>query len=142
MDVSKRIKELREKAGYSNRQLGLKADIPQTIINRLERGVREADVPIIEKICAALNITLKEFFDVENEEALNLNPEYIKLINTVKVLPEDKLKILNDVAEGFKESIFKKNGDVLQIKQEIDAPDMPEEDKEKIYEFIKNKKEH
>lgn len=70
MDVGKRIKELREKCGYSTNKLAEWSGIAQSHIRKVELG--EADITIgrLQIICDALGITLSEFFSAEgNDEA-------------------------------------------------------------------------
>lgn len=138
MDALKRIMELKDKANISSAELCRISGIPQTTMSKIEHKIRSVDLPIIEKVCAALHISLKDFFDVEDGETLELNPEYIKLINTAKGLPEEKLKILNNIADEFKETTFIIDGQEIKVKQKGDAPEIPKEDLMKLVEYLKN----
>ena len=60
----KRIRELRQQRGLSQEQLALNAEITPAYLGQVERGIRNATVAIIEKICTALTISLADFFSV------------------------------------------------------------------------------
>lgn len=138
MDALKRIIELKEKANISSAELCRISGIPQTTMSKIEHRIRSVDLPVIEKVCASLHISLKDFFDVEDSEILELNPEYIKLVNTAKDLPIEKLKILNEIANEFKETTFIVDGQEIKIKQKSDAPEILTEDLIKLVEYLKN----
>lgn len=59
-----RIKELRTERSLSQERLALNAGITPAYLGLVERGKRNATVTTIERICAALNISLAEFFSV------------------------------------------------------------------------------
>ena len=61
-NCGKRIKELRQERGLSQEHLALSADITPAYLGLVERGKRNATVLTIERICAALDITLVDFF--------------------------------------------------------------------------------
>jgi transcriptional regulator with XRE-family HTH domain len=67
MDLQKqfglRIKELRQKMGLSQEALAFKAGIDRTYMTGVETGKRNVSVKNIEKIIAALEIPVSEFFN-------------------------------------------------------------------------------
>ena len=64
----KRIKELRVERGLSQERVALNAGITPAYLGLVERGQRNATVNIVERICAAMNVTLREFFAERNED--------------------------------------------------------------------------
>lgn len=68
MDIKKRfgskVKKLRLEAGLSQEQLAYKAEIDRTYINDIEKGERNVSIEIAEKLAIALNIKLKDLFDL------------------------------------------------------------------------------
>ena len=66
LKIGQRIKELREKAGMSQKDLAYAADLDRSYIASIENGQRNVSIVNIEKIANALNVTLKEFFN-DNE---------------------------------------------------------------------------
>ena len=66
LKICQRIKELRETAAMSQKDLSYAADLDRSYIASIENGQRNVSIVNIEKIATALNVTIKEFFnDVE-----------------------------------------------------------------------------
>ena len=63
MDISKRLRWLREKSGYTQNGLAERAGVSQTHLRRVELGQADITVNHLQLLCDALGITLKEFFD-------------------------------------------------------------------------------
>ena len=86
MDVGGRIRLLREKAGFSQNELAGRADISQTHLRRVELGQAGITVDHLQMVCDALGITLKEFFDIEENQddflgaIANLTPKQKQLL--------------------------------------------------------------
>lgn len=65
--VGQRIKELRHKLGISQEELAARANIHRTYIASLEVGKRNISIVALEKVVAALEISLSDFFVFEEE---------------------------------------------------------------------------
>ena len=63
LKIGQRIKELRETASMSQKDLAYTADLDRSYIASIENGQRNVSIVNIDKIAAALNVTLKEFFN-------------------------------------------------------------------------------
>ena len=64
--IGQRIKQLRETADMSQKDLAYTADLDRSYIASVENGQRNISIVNIEKIAKALGVTLKEFFnDIE-----------------------------------------------------------------------------
>ncbi len=61
--IGKRIKELREQASMSQKDLSYSADLDRSYIASVENGSRNISIVNIEKIANALNVSLNEFFN-------------------------------------------------------------------------------
>lgn len=61
--VGNRIKELRNKLGISQEELGFRSGVHRTYIASLEVGKRNVSIVTLEKIVIALKVSLSEFFD-------------------------------------------------------------------------------
>ena len=59
------IKKLRNEKGISQEELANRAELDRTYITSVEKGRRNISIVNIEKICNALNVSLKEFFNSE-----------------------------------------------------------------------------
>lgn len=58
----KRVRELREKQGYSQEELGAKAKLHRTYIGMVERGEKNITLENIEKVAKALNTPIATIF--------------------------------------------------------------------------------
>ena len=63
--IGQRIKDLREKAEMSQKDLAYTADLDRSYIASIENGQRNVSIVNIEKIAAALGMSLKDFFNDE-----------------------------------------------------------------------------
>ena len=61
--VGNRIKELRNKLGISQEELGFRSGVHRTYIASLEVGNRNVSITTLEKIVVALEVSFSEFFD-------------------------------------------------------------------------------
>ena len=61
--VGNRIKELRNRLGISQEELGFRSGVHRTYIASLEVGKRNISISTLEKIVKALEVSLSEFFD-------------------------------------------------------------------------------
>lgn len=68
MKVGERIKELREKIGFTQNKLAEWTGVSQTHLRRIELGEADVTVSYLQMICDAPGVTLKDFFVDENEQ--------------------------------------------------------------------------
>ena len=61
--IGLRIKNLRELANMSQKDLAYSSDLDRSYIASVENGQRNISIKNIEKIAIAFNVTLKEFFN-------------------------------------------------------------------------------
>lgn len=61
--IGKRIKQLREAANMSQKDLAYTADLDRSYIASVENGQRNISIVNIEKVAHALSVTVKRFFD-------------------------------------------------------------------------------
>ncbi|MBO5906593.1 MAG: helix-turn-helix transcriptional regulator [Clostridia bacterium] len=85
-DVSKRIKELREKSGLTVNGLANLAGISQSYLRDIELGNKKPTVEYLEYICDALKISLVTFFDFSSND-----DELLSLIARLTAKQKDKL---------------------------------------------------
>ncbi len=63
LKIGQRIKELRETANMSQKDLSYASDLDRSYIASVENGQRNVSIVNIEKIANALGVTLKQFFN-------------------------------------------------------------------------------
>lgn len=61
--VGKRITQLRKAKNLSQEQFSYEADIERTYLTHIENGRKNISLSTLDKIVAALGITIKEFFE-------------------------------------------------------------------------------
>ena len=66
MDVSKRLRDLRERCGYTQNGLAERAGVSQTHLRRIELGQADVTIGHLQLLCDALGISLSEFFMTES----------------------------------------------------------------------------
>ena len=88
MDVSKRLISLRQQCGYTQNGLAERAGVSQSHLRRVELGEADITVNLLELLCDAMGISLKDFFDEQTSDdeittALSrLSPKQKKLLLT------------------------------------------------------------
>jgi transcriptional regulator with XRE-family HTH domain len=64
--IGQRIKEIRKEKNLTQEAVAFKAEIDRTFMNHVENGKRNISIETLEKvICSGLEITLREFFDID-----------------------------------------------------------------------------
>lgn len=75
LKIGQRIKELRESADMSQKDLAYNANLDRSYIASVENGQRNISIVNIEKISLALNVTLKSFFNNNEFDDAAKRPE-------------------------------------------------------------------
>ena len=65
--VGKRIRTLRLTVGLSQEKLAFKSGLDRTYIGSVERGERNIAIINLNKVCGALDISIAEFFNFDDE---------------------------------------------------------------------------
>ncbi len=86
IEIGKKIKMLRERKGWSQRQLATESGQSPSYLPELERGEKCPTVEVLDNICFALGISLAEFFsepvEIKKRDKLaELSPEQKQLFN-------------------------------------------------------------
>ena len=67
MEVGERLRELREREKFTQNKLAEWSGLSQTHIRHVELGQADITVGSLRLICDALGITLKDFFNVDEQ---------------------------------------------------------------------------
>lgn len=62
MNISERLKTLREQCGYTQNGLAERAGVSQTHLRRVELGMADITVGHLQLLCDAMGISLHDFF--------------------------------------------------------------------------------
>ena len=92
--IGRRIRSYRMQMGFSQEQLAERSNLHATYIGQLEREEKNATLESIEKVAAALDVSLSELF--ENTEAYRKNKvqdemRIFELIHGVPAVQQKKI---------------------------------------------------
>lgn len=79
--IGPRIKELCDKQQITKYRLSQMTGVTQTVLSRIIKGQNTPTIQTLEKICAALNISLAQFF-AKDENPPDLTVEQKEIIET------------------------------------------------------------
>ncbi|MDE7087628.1 MAG: helix-turn-helix domain-containing protein [Clostridia bacterium] len=92
IEVGKRVRQLREEAGFSQNKLATKAGIAPSYIPDIEKGKKCPTVQTLGYICFGLGITLAEFFrDSDEQKELNTTIQNL----TARLSPKQQTMLLD-----------------------------------------------
>ena len=92
--IGPRIKELCDKQQLTKYRLSQVTGVTQTVLSRIIKGENVPTIQTIEKICAALNISLAQFF-AKDENPPDLTAEQREIIETWNGLtPEERERLM------------------------------------------------
>jgi len=90
MDIGPRIRHLRKARNRTLEELAREVGLSQPFISQIERNLKAPSLDTLEKICAALGVTMAEFFssgpalmphnDRLTEAASRLTPQQTELL--------------------------------------------------------------
>ena len=101
MNVGEYIKQLRNKNGYSQEQLGRLVGVQRAAVQKWECGkVQNLKRETITKLAGVFNVSPASFFSGDDNEEM-MNPLLDELMTVAKKLPSDKVETLIHVAEGM-----------------------------------------
>lgn len=100
MDVQARIRELMGIKGWSEYRLAKEAGLPQSTISHLFKRNNAPTYPTIEAICAALGMTMAQFFADEGE-AVALTPEQREILILWGTLTDEQRRIVKSIMLQF-----------------------------------------
>lgn len=96
MNVLEKIAKYRLERNWTEYQLAEKSGLPQSTISSWYRKNQIPTIPSLEKICAAFNLTLAQFFSDDDKNPLPLTESQSILIHEWNRLDENQKKaILN-----------------------------------------------
>lgn len=92
MNIDKRITYFRTLKGYSVNKLATLSGISQSYLREIELGNKNPTVEILSILCETLEISLKDFFDEQEQEGFFQDP----LISKIYQLSSKQRKSLLD----------------------------------------------
>lgn len=102
-DVGSRVRYFRKLRGWSQEKLALNAGINPAFLGHLERGMKSPTITTLEKLTAALDITLEELFAQNIETDDSRQTEIKRILYTIRDLEEAELKRMADIIQKVME---------------------------------------
>lgn len=91
MNIDKRITHFRTLKGYSVNKLATLSGISQSYLREIELGNKNPTIEILSIICETLEISLKDFFDEQNQDRFFQDPLIAKIY---QLTPEQRNSLL------------------------------------------------
>lgn len=133
MDISKRLKELREIHNLTQEELAKGLNVSRTTISNYENGSRSPDIEMINNIADFYNITINSIFsdEIEYKPKQIVNHFKYKVITVVALLFSTLIIILsNIIPKGYNygydiydDELKVKNSEVISIVEVLDKID-------------------
>lgn len=73
VDLSNRIRQIREALGYTQADIAYRCDISPSAYGQIERRAIKATVVTLYKIAHAMNVSLAFLVDIQNEQEIEKN---------------------------------------------------------------------
>jgi transcriptional regulator with XRE-family HTH domain len=97
MSIGENIKMVREAKKLSQKQVALSIDMDPSQYSKIEKGKTDPSVSTVEKISAALGVSLSELFQSD---------EIFKDINSIDKTIMEKIKLIEQLDDQEKNSLF------------------------------------
>ena len=98
MNVSERLKTIRESRNFSISKLATRSGVSQSYIREIERGLKKPTVEYLSYLCEALDITLSDFFDDAAAENFAEDPVVYR-VQKLKPSQKEALNTILDLIE-------------------------------------------
>lgn len=89
--LGRRIRSLRSVKGWTQQELGNRADINYKFLGEIERGQQNPSFGVLAKIATALEVELPELFRFEHEIS-DRNELEARIRQILKTIPDDALR--------------------------------------------------
>ena len=89
--LGRRIRSLRSVKGWTQQELGNRADINYKFLGEIERGQKNPSFGVLVKIATALEVELPELFRFEHEIS-DRNELEARIRQILKTIPDDALR--------------------------------------------------
>ncbi len=100
--VGNRIRQFRTAKNLSQEELALKANVDPTHIGRIERGVNNASIEMLNKIITAMGISLEDFFK-QTQQPYNTDDEVLSnIIAKLILLNKDEKESMLEFVTNYK----------------------------------------
>lgn len=99
MDVKERLQQLMDERDWTIYRIAKEANIPWSTIRNMFKRNTEPSISTLEALCAALGMTLPQFFDIDNE--MGLAPEQSQLLQKWNKLREKDKHLVSELIDAL-----------------------------------------
>ncbi len=99
--TGERIRILRKERGWSQEELGEKADLHHTYVGAVERGEKNASIDTLDKIAEALGVEMIDLFALARKQE-SIDSLRSHVIEEVKESSPGTLKLIADLIKALK----------------------------------------
>ncbi len=104
--IGDKIKEARDKVGWSQSELARRAEIQPSTISQIESGARKKPtIDVLQKIAGALSTTVSQLLGQSNADDIKellQNKEVLMFFKDFKNLPEEEKNFIRKQIENLK----------------------------------------
>lgn len=100
MDILEEIKRLRKMRGWSEYELSVRSNVPQSTISTWHGKGQVPTLFSLEKICEAFDITLSQFFSV-GEDMVYITEEQRRLLDRWSALTRKQQELFLELFESM-----------------------------------------
>ena len=97
INIGEQIKIIRNKKGITVRQLEVLSGVSNATISRIENDNQSPSIETLERICTALEISLKDFLEYNDKLPIDL----LNLTSTIKKLSPEQRLAVNEMLKSF-----------------------------------------
>ena len=101
MQIGSKIRKIRNDLKMTSSELAIAIGVSQSFISGIENDTKKCSLENLQLICRALGITLSDFFN-DGSNAVVLSDEARELVEAVKGLDKEQLKLLTLLTKQFK----------------------------------------
>ena len=99
--TGERIRILRKERGWSQEELGEKADLHHTYVGAVERGEKNASIDTLDKIAEALGVEMIDLFTLARKQE-SIDSLRSHVIEEIRELSSGTLKLIADLIKALK----------------------------------------
>ena len=96
MNIGLQLRKIRENRGISGRALALQVGVVPSQVSKIENGITNPSLDLLQRLCEALGITLGDFFAEDRSE---LEPDLLRLLDSAKKLTAEQRAHLQKLLE-------------------------------------------
>jgi transcriptional regulator with XRE-family HTH domain len=91
-EISRRVREFRQKAGYTQEKLAEILDVSFQQVQKYESGMSKLNTDRLQKIADALSVSIYAFFDSYADAPYSLSNEEQRLIEAYRGMKDESAK--------------------------------------------------